>query len=275
MELGKYNTLKVVKDLPQGLYLEDKNGIEVLLVGKDIPSGTKIGDVLDVFVYKDAENRPIATTRTPKIVLDQFALLKVKEVNELGAFLDWGIAKDLFVPFAERRIKMEKGRSYVVILYYDEESDRLVGSSKYHEFMVDEPVPLKINEEVELIIADKTDLGYNVIINNEFIGLLFNSDIIKNIRYGETCVGFIKTIRPDGKIDVSLQKQGYSGIEPALQNILDKLKRNKGYLNLNDNSDPEIIKEVFGLSKKSFKKALGSLYKQRLITINDDGIYLV
>lgn len=275
MELGKYNTLKVLKELPQGLYLVDEEGNEILLPLKYIPEGTDIGDMLEVFVYKDSENRPIATTLTPNIVLDEFALLKVKEVSDLGAFMEWGIAKDLFVPFAEQRIRMEEGRSYICILYYDEESDRLVGSSKYHEFIADGPISFKHNQEVELLIADRTDIGYNVIINNEFVGLLFFSEVFRKIRYGEYLKGYIKNIREDGKIDVSLQKQGYIKVEATLQKILDKLERNKGYLNISDKSEPDIIQEVFGMSKKTFKKAIGALYKQRLITIKSDGIHLV
>lgn len=275
MELGKYNTLKVAKELPHGLYLADGDENEVLLPTKYIPQGISVGDDLEVFVYNDNENRPIATTLTPNIVLDEFAVLKVKEVNEYGAFLDWGIAKDLFVPFAEQRIKMQEGRSYIVILYYDEESDRLAASSKYSDFVVEDDINLRYNEEVELLIADKTELGYNVIINSEFVGLLFFSDVFKNLRYGEMHKGYIKNIREDSKIDVSLQKQGYKNVEGNLQKIIDKLERNKGYLNLNDKSDPELIYSVFGMSKKTFKKAIGALYKQRIIQIKPDGIYLV
>lgn len=275
MDLGKYNTLKVLKDLPQGLYLLDDEGNEILLPLKYIPEGTKIGDMMEVFVYKDSENRPIATTLTPKIILDEFALLRVKEVSEIGAFMDWGIEKDVFVPFAEQRTRMEEGRSYICILYYDDESDRLVGSSKYSDFIVDGPLGLKYNEEVDLMIADKTDLGYNVIINNEFVGLLFYSDVHKDLRYGSYITGFIKNIREDGKIDVSLQRQGYKNVEASLQKILDKLEKNNGYLNINDKSDPEVVRGAFGMSKKTFKKAIGALYKQRLIEIKNDGIHLV
>lgn len=275
MELGKYNTLKVLKELPQGLYLVDEEGNEILLPLKYIPEGTDLGDMIDVFVYKDSENRPIATTLTPNIVLDEFALLKVNEVSDIGAFMEWGIAKDLFVPFAEQRIRMEEGRSYICILYYDEESDRLVGSSKYHEFITDEKVSFKHNQEVDLMVADRTELGYNVIINNEFVGLIFFSDVFRKMRYGENIKGYIKNVREDGKIDVSLQKQGYVKVEATLQRILDKLERNKGYLNISDKSDPSVIQEVFGMSKKTFKKAIGALYKQRLIAIKNDGIHLV
>jgi len=275
MELGKYNTLRVLKELPQGLYLVDEEGNEILLPLKYIPEGTDLGDMIDVFVYKDSENRPIATTLTPNIVLDEFALLKVNEVSDIGAFMEWGIAKDLFVPFAEQRIRMEEGRSYICILYYDEESDRLVGSSKYHEFITDEKVSFKHNQEVDLMVADRTELGYNVIINNEFVGLIFFSDVFRKMRYGENIKGYIKNVREDGKIDVSLQKQGYVKVEATLQRILDKLERNKGYLNISDKSDPSVIQEVFGMSKKTFKKAIGALYKQRLIAIKNDGIHLV
>lgn len=275
MELGKYNTLKVLKDLPQGLYLLDDEGNEILLPLKYIPEGTKIGDMMEVFVYKDSENRPIATTLTPKIILDEFAVLRCKEVSEIGAFMEWGIEKDIFVPFAEQRIRMEEGRAYICILYYDEESDRLVGSSKYNDFIVDERIDLKYNQEVELLVADKTDLGYNVIINSEFVALLFFSDVHKNLRYGDYVTGYIKNIREDGKIDVALQRQGYKNVEVNLQKILDKLEKNNGYLNINDKSEPDVVRGAFGMSKKTFKKAIGSLYKQRLIEIKTDGIHLV
>lgn len=275
MELGKYNMLKVLKELPQGLYLLDDEGNEILLPLKYIPEGTKLGDMIEVFVYKDSENRPIATTLTPKIILDEFAVLRVKEVSEIGAFMEWGIEKDVFVPFAEQRTRMEEGRKYICILYYDDESDRLVGSSKYNDFIVDGPIGLKYNEEVELLIADKTDLGYNVIINSEFVGLLFYSEVHKDLRYGEYVTGFIKNIREDGKIDVALQRQGYKNVEANLQKILDKLEKNNGYLNINDKSDPDVVRGAFGMSKKTFKKAIGSLYKQRLIEIKTDGIHLV
>lgn len=273
MELGKFNTLKVARKKHQGFYLLDEENNEVLLPTKYAPKDLQPDEEIEVFVYKDNENRPIATTLNPTIILDEFALLKVKEVNELGAFMDWGIEKDLFVPFAEQRSKMQAGKWYIVILYYDDMTDRLVGSSKYADFVSDE-MDLKVNESVELLIADKTDLGYNVIINSEYVGLLFNSEVFKPIRYGETHQGYIKQIREDGKIDVTLQKQGYGHIEESLKPIVEKLERNNGYLNLNDKSDPETIRAVFGISKKVFKKAIGALYKQRIITIKDDGIYL-
>jgi len=275
MELGKYNTLRVVKDTPQGYYLEDHEDNEVLLPVKYIPAGLNIGDEIEVFLYLDSEDRPISTTLIPNIVLDEIAVLKVKEVNEHGAFLDWGIAKDLFVPFAEQKTPMVKGRPYIVIMYFDEESNRLAASSKYNDFTSDEENNFRTWEEVDLIIANETDLGYNVVVNGESEGLLYYDEVFKKIRYGEQMKGYVKKIRKDGKLDITLQKQGYSNVIGNLKVIIDELKINNGHLNFNDKSDPEAIRKYFSMSKKTFKKAIGSLYKDRLIRIEDDGIYLV
>ena len=275
MELGKYNTLRVVKDTPQGYYLEDHEDNEVLLPVKYIPAGLNIGDEIEVFLYLDSEDRPISTTLIPNIVLDEIAVLKVKEVNEHGAFLDWGIAKDLFVPFAEQKTPMVKGRPYIVIMYFDEESNRLAASSKYNDFTSDEENNFRTWEEVDLIIANETDLGYNVVINGESEGLLYYDEVFKKIRYGEQMKGYVKKIREDGKLDITLQKQGYSNVMGNLKVIIDELKINNGHLKFNDKSDPEAIRKYFSMSKKTFKKAIGSLYKDRLIRIEDDGIYLV
>lgn len=275
MELGRYNTLRVYKDTPQGYYLVDEQEEEILLPVKYIPEGLKIDDEIEVYVYLDSENRPICTTLIPNIVLDEIAFMKVKEVNTHGAFLEWNIAKDLFVPFAEQKTPMVKGRSYIVVMYYDEESKRLAASSKYNDFICDDDLELRIWEEVDLIIADETDLGYNVVINSEIVGLLYHDEVFKKIRYGESIKGYIKKIREDGKVDVSLQKQGYSNVKGNLKVIIDELKINNGFLQFNDKSDPEVIRKYFSMSKKTFKKAIGSLYKERLIRIEKDGIYLV
>jgi predicted RNA-binding protein (virulence factor B family) len=275
MEIGKYNTLRATKDTPQGYYLEDNEGEEILLPVKYIPAGVNIGDEIEVYCYFDSEDRPIATTLTPNIVLDEISVLKVKEVNEYGAFMDWGIAKDLFVPFAEQKTPMVKGRPYIVIMYYDEESKRLAASSKYSDFTNDENPDFRIWEEVDLIIANESDLGYNVVINGEVEGLMYYDDVFKKIRYGEKMLGYIKKIREDGKIDVSLQKQGYANVRGNLKVIVDELKINNGHLTFNDKSDPEAIRKYFSMSKKTFKKAIGSLYKDRIIRIEDDGIHLV
>ncbi|MFT4645350.1 MAG: putative RNA-binding protein (virulence factor B family) [Planctomycetota bacterium] len=275
MEIGKYNTLRATKDTPQGYYLEDNEGEEILLPVKYIPAGVNIGDEIEVYCYFDSEDRPIATTLTPNIVLDEISVLKVKEVNEYGAFMDWGIAKDLFVPFAEQKTPMVKGRPYIVIMYYDEESKRLAASSKYSDFTNDENPDFRIWEEVDLIIANESDLGYNVVINGEVEGLMYYDDVFKKIRYGDKMLGYIKKIREDGKIDVSLQKQGYANVRGNLKVIVDELKINNGHLTFNDKSDPEAIRKYFSMSKKTFKKAIGSLYKDRIIRIEDDGIHLV
>lgn len=275
MEIGKYNTLRATKNTPQGYYLEDQDGEEILLPVKYIPAGVSIGDEIEVYCYFDSEDRPIATTLTPNIVLDEISVLKVKEVNEYGAFMDWGIAKDLFVPFAEQKTPMVKGRPYIVIMYYDEESKRLAASSKYSDFTNDENPDFRVWEEVDLIIANESDLGYNVVINGEVEGLMYYDDVFKKIRYGEKMIGYIKKIREDGKIDVSLQKQGYANVRGNLKVIVDELKINNGHLTFNDKSDPEAIRKYFSMSKKTFKKAIGSLYKDRIIRIEEDGIHLV
>lgn len=274
MEIGKYNTLIVRKETPQGLYLIDDEGEEVLLPTKYIPEGTKIDDELEVFLYFDNENRPITTTLIPNIVLDEIALLKVNEINEHGAFMDWGIAKDLFVPYAEQKTIMQKGRSYIVIMYYDEKSKRLAASSKYNDFICDDIPNFTIWEEVDLIIGNDTDLGYNVVVNNEVVGLIYHDDVYKKIRYGDQLKGYVKKIREDGKIDISLQKQGYANVKGNLKIIIDELNKNNGHINFNDKSDPEIIRDFFHMSKKTFKKAIGALYKERIIRIEKDGIYL-
>tara|TARA_B110000914_G_C15469780_1_gene450096 strand:- start:146 stop:973 length:828 start_codon:yes stop_codon:yes gene_type:complete len=275
MEIGKYNTLRATKNTPQGYYLEDQDGEEILLPVKYIPAGLSIGDEIEVYCYFDSEDRPIATTLTPNIVLDEISVLKVKEVNEYGAFMDWGIAKDLFVPFAEQKTPMVKGRPYIVIMYYDEESKRLAASSKYSDFTNDENPDFRVWEEVDLIIANESDLGYNVVINGEVEGLMYYDDVFKKIRYGEKMIGYIKKIREDGKIDVSLQKQGYANVRGNLKVIVDELKINNGHLTFNDKSDPEAIRKYFSMSKKTFKKAIGALYKDRIIRIEEDGIHLV
>lgn len=280
IEIGKYNTLTILRDTKVGLYLgnptEDPEGIhDVLLPNKYVPNDFEIDDEITVFVYLDHEERPVATTLEPYIFLNEFALLRVNYINEFGAFMNWGMEKDLFVPFKEQARPMEQGKRYLVYMYMDEKTNRLVASSKLNQFLTNEDITVEVGEEVDLIVSHITDLGINVIINEKHKGLLYKNEVYDDLRTGDRIVGFIKNIRPDGKIDVSVRKLGFESIEPSSQVILDELKASRGFLRLNDDSHPEDIKTVLKMSKKTFKKAIGLLYKQKLIDIKEDGIHLL
>ncbi len=274
IEIGKYNTLKIARITKVGLYLTDQV-TDVLLPNKYLPQNYKIGDDLVVFVYLDHEERPVATTLEPYILLNEFSLLRVNYVNQLGAFLNWGMEKDLFVPFKEQARPMEQGKRYLVYMYLDPKSNRLVASSKTNQFLNNEDLSIEEGEEVDLIVSHITEVGINVIINEKHKGLMYKNEVYDdNLRTGDRIVGYIKHIRPDGKIDVSIQKLGFEKVEPSAQIILDELKASRGFLRLNDNSHPEDIKTVLKMSKKTFKKAIGTLYKEKKIEIKEDGIYL-
>jgi predicted RNA-binding protein (virulence factor B family) len=278
LEIGKYNTLTILRDTNVGLFLgnttDDKD--DILLPNKYVPKVFEIGEEIIVFVYLDHEERPVATTLQPYILVNEFALLRVNYINQVGAFMDWGMEKDILVPFKEQARPMEKGKRYLVYLYVDEKTNRLVASSKTNQFLSNENITVEKGEEVDLIVSHITELGINVIINEKHKGLLYKDEVYdESIRTGDRAVGYIKNIRPDGKIDVSLQKQGYENVEPNAEKIVDELRASRGFLRLNDNSHPEDIKTVLKMSKKTFKKAIGSLYKDKLIEIKDDGIYLV
>lgn len=275
MKIGQFNTLKIDRDTQVGLFLT--NGKEdVLLPNKYVPKVFEIGEEITVFVYLDHEERPVATTLVPYIFLNEFALLRVNYINQIGAFMDWGMEKDILVPFKEQARPMEKGKRYLVYLYMDEKTNRLVASSKTNQFLDNENITVVKGEEVDLIISHITDIGINVIINQKHKGLVYKDEVYDDsIRTGDKMKGYIKTIRPDGKIDVSLHKQGFENIEPNSEIILNELRASRGFLRLNDNSNPEDIKTVLKMSKKTFKKAIGHLYKEKLIEIKDDGIYLI
>ncbi len=274
IELGKYNTLKIIRDTSVGLFLSDGT-TDVLLPNKYVPKRFEIEDEIKVFVYLDHEERLTATTLKPYIQRDEFAYLKVSYINQYGAFLDWGLEKDLFVPFKEQARKMEEGKRYLVYAYLDEKTDRLVASSKLNQFLEQETIDLEPNQEVDLIVSHITELGINVIINSKYKGLLYKDEVFENLTPGKKLKGYIKNIREDKKIDVSLTKQGFDGIEDNAQIVLEELKSSNGFLRLTDNSHPEEIKTVLKMSKKAFKKAIGNLYRQKLITLKEDGIYLI
>lgn len=281
LEIGKYNTLTILRDTKVGLFLgdpeNDPEGIhDVLLPNKYVPKEFEIGEELIVFVYLDHEQRPVATTLVPYILLNEFALLRVNYINNVGAFMDWGMEKDILVPFKEQARPMEKGKRYLVYLYMDKQTNRLVASSKTNQFLNNDQLTVEKGEEVDLIVSHITDMGINVIINEQHKGLLYKDEVYDDsIRTGDRMRGYIKNIRPDNKIDVAPQVQGVESIEPNAEKVLSELRASRGFLRLNDNSHPEDIKTVLKMSKKSFKKAIGSLYKEKLIEIKEDGIYLI
>lgn len=275
VELGKFNTLEILRETSVGLFLGDGTHSGILLPKKYVPEHFTIGDSISVFCYLDHNERPVATTLEPEIMVNEFQLLKVVEVNEFGAFLNWGLEKHLLVPFREQRNKMREGQWYVVYCYLDERSNRLVASNKLEKFLSNEELSVRVWEEVEIIVTRKTDLGWEVIINNRHKGLVYANEVFKRISVGDIMPGVIKAIRGDHKIDVSLQPLGKSILEPAANKIYETLKHHNGFLGLNDKSAPEAIQEELQMSKKTFKKGIGSLYKARKIEIKKDGIYLI
>jgi predicted RNA-binding protein (virulence factor B family) len=274
LQIGVYHTLKIDRETKVGLFLVNATD-DVLLPNKYVPNDFTIGDDITVFVYLDHEERPVATTIKPLISLNSFAVLKVNYINKFGAFLNWGMEKDLFVPFKEQARPMEKDKRYIVTMYLDKQTGRLAASSKINQFLDKEPLDVEVGQEVDLMVSHITEIGINVIINGKFRGLAYQNEVFETVSPGYKTKGYIKTIRPDGKIDVSFQKQGFEAIDDSAQQVLEALKQNDGVLRLNDNSHPEEIKSVMKMSKKTFKKAIGSLYKQKLIDINNEGIQLV
>ena len=276
IELGKYANLMVMRRTTVGIYLGDVHGEEVLLPNKYISNKTiSVGDKIEVFVYKDSEDRLIASTDKPKITVNEFAYLYVKDVNQNGAFLDWGMERDLFVPFREQGKKMEEDRSYMVFMYHDKESDRLVASSKINKFMNNANHEFEEGDEVEIQVWDVTMLGVSVIINGQYKGLIFHNDIFTHLSIGDKRTAYIKTVREDNQLDVALQKPGYDAVEPNAQLILELLKKSNGFLALTDKSDPNLIYQNLEMSKKLFKKAIGTLYRRKLVSLEDDGIRLI
>ena len=274
IHLGEHNTLTILRDTEPGLFLGDNEDNEILLPNRYVPESFEIGDEIEIFAYLDNEERPVATTDNPYIKKGNFALLRCNQVTKFGAFLDWGLVKELFCPFKEQAFKMKAGGWYLVYCYLDDETERLVASSKTNHFLDNKVLTVEQFEEVDLIVSHPSDIGMNVIVNNTHQGLIFKDEIFKDISVGDKLKGIIKKIRPGNKLDISLTQIGYRNIEPNAEFILTELADNSGFLPLNDKSTPESIKEILQMSKKSFKKAIGSLYKARKIEIKDGGIYL-
>ena len=272
--LGKYNQLEVVKQVDFGVYLNGGDDGEILLPSRYVPEGCKPGDMLNVFIYLDNEERLIATTLQPKVQVGEFACLEVAWVNEYGAFLDWGLMKDLFVPFREQKQKMQKGYRYVVHAHVDEDSYRIMASAKVERYLSKEMPPYQPGEEVEVMVWQRTDLGYKLIVDNQFSGLVYQREIFKALEPGMKMSAYIRQVREDGKIDLTLQKDGLQKVGDFAEVLLQYIKDHDGYTPLNDKSAAEDIYDAFEVSKKTFKKAVGDLYKKRLIVLVEDGIRL-
>ncbi len=276
-KLGTYQTLNVARSTEHGYYLyntSSKTDEEVLLPNKLAFRDLQEGENVRVFLYKDGEERVTATMQDPKITLHSIAFLEVKDANNFGAYLDWGLDKDLFVPHSEQTESMREGQSYLVYMYLDDQTNRLAATTKLNRFLDNSQLTVEEEEEVDLWIWNKTDLGYKVAINEKHEGLIYHNEFFTDVHYGDKTTGYIKQIRPDNKIDVTLRPIGYSKVEPNAEHILKRLKQKGGFLDLHDKSDPEEIRNRLEMSKKTFKKAIGSLYKKEIIRIEDDGIYL-
>lgn len=274
LELGRTHTLDVVKQVEFGFYLDAKNLGEVLLPNRVAPKDTKVGHSVEVFIHLDSDDRPIATTRKPHAQTGEFAYLRVVDTSPFGAFLDWGLDKDLLVPFAEQHKKMEVGRSYLVRLYIDPRDERIVASSKIDRFVCeDQPRDFKTGQAVDLIIANSTELGFKAIINHNHWGVLYKQDVFERLSFGQSIKGFIRQIREDGKIDLTLNG-GSRSHDKNTQTIIQYLKKNNGYAPLHDKSEPGVISAELGMSKGAFKKAIGNLYKKKELLLESDGIRL-
>jgi hypothetical protein len=274
-QIGKLNHLEVLKEVDFGIYLDGGDLGEILMPKRYVPEGTMPGDILEAFIYLDSEDRLLATTEKPLAMVEEFALLEVVSVAPVGAFLNWGLPKDLFVPFREQRKPMEVGQKYLVYVYLDTDTKRIAASSKIEHYLDNIPVDYDENEEVDLIIVNETDLGYNAIIDNCHLGILYKNEVFQPLISGDRIPGFIKKIRTDGKIDLCLQKAGYEKISSFADQIIFALEKNNGFLPLTDKSSPEEIYRMFKISKKNFKSAVGALYKKRIITLEENGIRLL
>ncbi len=275
IKLGEVNNLLVNRGSAMGFFLIDTSGEEVFLPFKYAPDNLQLKDVIDVFVYNDSEDKIIATTQRPKITINSFAALKVVDAASFGAFMDWGLDKDLLVPFKEQATKMYDHKSYVVYLFLDETSDRLVATTKLNRYLDNTDCDLKANQEVDLLVFEDFDLGYFAIINNKYKGLIYKNEIYSPIKVGDSLKGYVKQIKEGNLIDLSLQKIGFENIDINSQLILDYLKKHNGVIALHDNSDPDDIRKLLGMSKKTFKKAIGILYRQKLVKIEAKQTVLV
>jgi len=273
--IGRKNRMRVVKRVDFGVYLDGGEDGEILLPNREVPTDTKPGDWLHVFVYNDSEDRLIATRETPKAMVGECAYLKVGQQNDVGTFMDWGLGKDLLVPFSEQAWPMNPGRSYVVYLFLDEQTKRIAASTKYSRHLNEDGRGFLPGEKVKLMIASRTELGYKAVINNSHLGLIFKTDVFQPLRFGQQLSGYIKAIREDGKIDLVLQPASDEVRDRLEEQILDYLQRHGGISKITDKSPPELIYKTFKTSKANFKRALGRLYKKRRVLIEKHRVSLI
>ena len=275
MNLGQYNVLEIKRSAPVGMYLQDTEENEVLLPNKYVERTHRIGDFIEVFVYKDSEERIVCVTARPKLTLGEFAFLQVVDVTDFGAFFDWGLDNDLFISKREQARPVKLDQYYVVRLYLDELTNRLAASTKLNKFLTNEDITLVEHDEVDILICERTDLGWNAIINNQYKGLIYRNEVFRPLKLGDKLKAYVKLVRPDNKIDLSLTRLGYAQVETSAELILRKLKLNGGFMAVGDESTPEAIMHHFQMSKKTFKKSIGLLYKQQLIDMTHEGIKLI
>ncbi|MDX2109621.1 MAG: S1-like domain-containing RNA-binding protein [Verrucomicrobiota bacterium] len=275
-ELGKYNQLPAVREAPPGLFLDGGDFGEILMPRRYMPERWAMGQIMDVFVYRDSEDRLVATTEKPLVQVGEFANLKVVSINpNMGAFLDWGLAKDLLLPIREQTFRFRVGNWVIVYVYVDERSNRIVASSRLVRHLSKEMPPYVVGAKVELLILDRSELGYNAIVNNTHRGLLYHTDIGSPLAIGSKIPGYIRAVRPDKKIDLGLDPTGYTRVAPLVDQIIEALKANHGRLPFDDQSPPEAVRKTFGTSKNAFKQALGALYRDRRIDFTSPGIRLM
>lgn len=272
IELGKFNALEIVKQVDFGLYLDGGEEGEILLPNRYVPDAWEIGDYLNVFLYLDNEERLIATTLTPLVQVGQFAYLEVAWVNQYGAFLNWGLMKDLFVPFSEQKMKMQVGNRYIIHAHLDDESFRIVASAKVERYLSKEMPEYEVGDEVDVLIWQKTELGFKAIVDHKYSGLIYENEVFSSLHTGVKVKAYIKQVREDGKIDLILQKPGFEKVEDFSKQLLDYIEEHGGKISITDKSPAEEIYDVFGVSKKTFKKAVGDLYKKRLIVLKENQI---
>ena len=270
MKIGQYNKLTINRFVDFGAYLIDDEDNEVLLPKRYLTGDEELDDTIEVFVYNDSENRPVATTEHPHATVGQFCLLRVKAVNAVGAFLDWGlVAKDLLVPFREQRVRMQAGRSYIVYVHIDPSSGRIVASAKLDRFLNKTYPDYYHRQKIDVLIVQQLEIGYRIIVDGKHWGMIYNNELYQQVNVGEHHMGFVKQVRDDGKIDVTLAKIEKMRIDDVADEILNYLQENGGTMTLSDKSSPEDILNAFNCSKKDFKKALGLLYKQHKVTLGD------
>lgn len=267
--------MEVVKEVDFGMYLDGGDEGEILLPKRYVPEGCQPGDVLNVFLYLDMDERLVATTQEPYAQVGEFACLEVAWVNQYGAFLDWGLMKDLFVPFREQKAKMQKGGKYVVHVHLDDESYRIVASAKVEHYLSDERPEYGRFEEVGILVWQRTDLGFKVIVDNRFSGMLYHNEIFQPLEVGMRLTAYVKTVREDGKMDLTLQKRGQENVEDFAATLLEHIRRSGGFIPMGDKTDAAVIRDTFGVSKKTFKRAVGDLYSKHLVMLEDAGIRLV